>query len=156
MLKKLYLMCGPAGSGKTTWVKQHAHPGVSAHISRDRIRFSMVRENENYFSREDEVFEEFCEQIKQALAAPWVDEVYVDATHLTAKAREKVLREIAHIKFELIAVVIEPPLEKVLEQNAKRTGRERVPDTVIKNMYNSFEHPSLTERYVYQQIIKGG
>ena len=50
--KKLYLMCGPAGSGKTTWIREHATPGVSAHISRDRIRFSMVKEDEYYFSRE--------------------------------------------------------------------------------------------------------
>ena len=35
--KKLYLMCGPAGSGKTTWIREHATPGVSALISRDRI-----------------------------------------------------------------------------------------------------------------------
>ena len=155
MLKKLYLMCGPAGSGKTTWVRQHAKPGTSAHISRDRIRFEMVSEDENYFSKENEVFEEFCRQIKTALACPWVDEVYVDATHLTRKAREKVLNRIAHIKFELIAVVIEPPLKEALRQNAKRFGRERVPDTVIKNMYNSFEHPTQTEKYLYQGIIKG-
>ena len=60
MKKKLYLLVGPAGSGKTTWVREHATPGTSAHISRDRIRFSMLKEGEYYFAREDEVLQELC------------------------------------------------------------------------------------------------
>ena len=95
-VKKVYLMCGPAGSGKTTWIRKHATPGVSAHISRDRIRFSMVKEDEYYFSREKEVYMEFVRQICRALSyeTKWVDEVYVDATHLTKKSREKLVREL--------------------------------------------------------------
>ena len=90
MSKKVYLMIGPAGSGKTTWVHEHATPGVSAHISRDRIRFSFVKENEYYFSREKEVYMEFTRQIMKAISCEWVDEVYVDATHLTKNSREKI------------------------------------------------------------------
>ena len=65
--KKVYLMCGPAGSGKTTWVREHATPGVSAHISRDRIRFDMVKEDEYYFSRKDDVRYEFHKEIYDAI-----------------------------------------------------------------------------------------
>ena len=48
---------GPAGSGKTTWIREHATPGVSAHISRDRIRFSMVKEDEEYFANKESIIE---------------------------------------------------------------------------------------------------
>ena len=160
--KKLYLMIGPAGSGKTTWVREHATPGVSAHISRDRIRFSMVKEDEYYFSREDEVYMEFVRIIMKAITCEWVDEVYVDATHLTKKSREKLVREIDNvcIPFDLIAVIVKPELEKCIEQNAQRSGREFVPEAVIRNMYKSFQHPlndNLNYKYIIEndKIVKG-
>ena len=155
--KKGYLMCGPAGSGKSTWIHEHATPGTSAHISRDRIRFSMVAEDQYYFSREKEVYMEFVRQICRALAydTKWVDEIYIDATHLTKKSREKIIREIDSFcpKYDLIAVIIKPELEQCLEQNAQRKGREFVPETVIRNMYETFQHP-LNDDLNYTMIIE--
>ena len=139
----LYLMCGPAGSGKSTWVRNHADPGHSAHISRDRIRFSMVSADEYYFSKEDDVYQEFVYQIADALRAPWVDEVYADATHLTAKSRRKLILAVEEIisYFDLVGVVVMPDVDTCLAQNAQRTGRECVPESVIRNMYNNFQSP---------------
>ena len=155
--KKVYLMCGPAGGGKSTWIREHATPGVSAHISRDRIRFSMVKEDEYYFSREDEVYMEFVRQICRALSyeTKWVDEIYIDATHLTKKSREKLVVELDSfcIDYDLIAVVVKPELEQCLAQNAQRSGREFVPETVIRNMYESFQHP-LNDDLYYKYIIE--
>lgn len=153
--KKLYLMCGPAGSGKSTWIRCNANAGTSAHISRDRIRFKMVKEDEYYFSREDEVYMEFTRQIMKAITCEWVDEVYVDATHLTKKSREKLVREIDNVchPFDLIAVIVKPELEQCLTQNAQRSGREFVPETVIRNMYESFQHP-LNDDLNYEMIIE--
>ena len=155
--KKLYLMCGPAGSGKTTWVREHATPGVSAHISRDRIRFKMVKEDEYYFSRENEVYMEFIRQIMKAITCEWVDEVYVDATHLTKKSREKLVREINNVcrPFDIIVVAIKPSVEQCLAQNAQRSGREFVPEKVIMNMYSSFEDP-WDDDIEYEKVIYEG
>ena len=141
--KVLYIMCGPAGSGKTTWVRENVAPGVSAHISRDRIRFDILRPNESYFAREDDVYHEFCGEIHDALHCPWIKEVYADATHLTTKSRRQLLKNImVDLNFiDVIPVVVKPSLDKCLMQNSQRTGRECVPETVIKNMYNSFVDP---------------
>ena len=155
--KKLYLMCGPAGSGKTTWVREHATPGISAHISRDRIRFSMVKENEYYFSKEDNVYAEFCGEIHDALHCPWVEEVYADATHLTKKAREKLIKNI-RVPLEtldIIAVAVKPSVEQCLAQNAQRSGRELVPEKVIVNMFSSFEDP-WDDDIEYSEVIYEG
>ena len=143
MSKTLYIMCGPAGAGKSTWAFDHAWPGSSAIISRDNIRFFMVAENEKYFSKEKEVKQEFYRQIKEALELPWVTEVYADATHLTAKSRAELINNTCQGKdnVEVIPVVIVPPLEICLKQNSLRTGRRLVPETVIRNMYDSFENP---------------
>ena len=156
-VKKVYLMCGPAGAGKSTWIRNHATPGTSAHISRDRVRFSMVKEDEYYFSREKEVYMEFVRQICRALAydTKWVDEIYIDATHLTKKSREKLVSELDSFcpDYELIAVIIKPELEQCIEQNAQRKGREFVPETVIHNMYKSFQHPYYDDLH-YTMIIE--
>lgn len=153
-LKTLYIMCGPAGGGKSTWVRNHAAPGTSAHISRDRIRFDMVKEDEYYFSKEDNVYAEFCGEIHDALHCPWVEEVYADATHLTKKAREKLIKNI-RVPMETLdirAVAIKPSVEQCLAQNAQRSGRECVPETVIRNMYETFEDPALDD-IRYDKII---
>lgn len=156
MNKKLYLLIGPAGAGKTTWIREHATPGTSAHISRDRIRFSMVGEDQDYFSREKEVYMEFIRQICRALSyeTKWVDEIYIDATHLTKNSREKLIRELDSFypRYDLIAVVIRPSLEHCLSQNTQRSGRECVPDTVIRNMYESLEDP-WNDDINYKEII---
>ena len=153
--KKVYLMCGPAGAGKSTWIRNNAKAGTSAHISRDRIRFNFVKEDEYYFAREDEVYMEFTRQIRKALYCEWVDEVYIDATHLTKNSREKLIREIDNccITYDLIAVIVKPELEQCLEQNAQRSGRAFVPETVIRNMYKSFQHPFNDDLH-YEMIIE--
>lgn len=157
MRKKLYLLVGPAGSGKTTWVREHATPGTSAHISRDRIRFDMLQPGDPYFSREDDVYAEFIKQIAQALTSPWVNEVYADATHLTEQARMKLVhcldRKLPQdFTYDLMAVVINPPVEIAIQRNAQRTGWACVPETVIRNMYKSFQHP-LNDDLHYRMII---
>lgn len=88
---KLYLMCGIPGSGKSTYLKtRFIQPPVV--VSRDEIRFKMVREDEEYFSHEKEVYNEFINQITQELK--FFQEVFVDATHLNEASRTKLLRSL--------------------------------------------------------------
>jgi predicted kinase len=93
--KTLVLMCGPAGSGKSSWVakeQEHNRGKVkSCHVSRDLCRFELVKENEEYFSKEDEVFKMFINKINEKLADKSTEVIYVDATQstdLTVEARK--------------------------------------------------------------------
>ena len=83
---KLYLMMGIPGSGKSTYLKTRFIERLRV-ISRDEIRFSMVKEDEEYFSKEKEVYAEFISQIKEALK--FEAEVFADATHLNETSRAK-------------------------------------------------------------------
>ena len=93
MRKTLYLMCGPAGTGKSTYVSRKiiSEDKFCHHSSRDTIRFGLLKEGEHYFAREDEVFDLFCEDINETLHSDLYDCVFADATHLTAKSRQKTL-----------------------------------------------------------------
>ena len=54
----LWIMVGIPGSGKSYFAKNILMTDDSwQYISRDEVRFSMVKENEPYFSKEYNVFE---------------------------------------------------------------------------------------------------
>ena len=110
--------------------------------SRDAVRFSMVHTPEEYFSREDEVFNEWIKQIYDALTQPFIEDIYIDATHLTDKARDKVLNRLPKEYIgEIINVFFKVPLEVCLERNSHRDGMTFVPPSAIKNMYKILTYP---------------
>ena len=152
--KHLYIMCGAPGAGKTTWVREHAEPGTSAHISRDRIRFEMLKENDSYFAKENQVFDLFVNQINKALHCEWITEVYADATHMTVNSRKKLFNSlnIDFSKIDVTPIVIMPYIETCIERNNRREGRARVPETVIEKMYMSFEDPE-KDGFDYKEIL---
>ena len=110
--------------------------------SRDAMRFSMVREDEPYFERENEVFNAWIAQICDALSNPMIEDIYIDATHLNDRSREKTLSILPKENINKITnVVFLVPIETCLERNAQRTGREIVPEDAIRNMEKSFKMP---------------
>lgn len=160
--KKMFVMCGVAGSGKSTWIQNnwHTFEGYTSVVSRDEIRFLLVPEGEDYFSRETEVYAKFIDDIQFGLEN--ADNVIVDATHLNEGSRGKLLRRIGSAlkDVEIIAVVIKVPLEVSLDQNEKRKGsRAYVPRSVIRRMYHQFTMPTFEEGfdkiYVYNPYNKG-
>ena len=152
----LYLMCGVPGSGKSTWLKNNESSFDPSHaiISRDAIRFNLIKEGEEYFSKEDEVWREFVEQAKESLANN-VDTI-LDATHLNIGSRTKILRALkdslkgVHVN----AIIIHSSLDTCLEQNEQREGLAKVPRGVIRRMYHSFTLPELEEGFDQIYIIK--
>lgn len=145
--KKVFIMCGPPESGKSTWVRERLTSN-DEWISRDNVRFSIVREDEEYFSHEDDVFDTFINYINQTLENPEVEYIFVDATHINYRSRHKTISRI-HMKNveELNCVCFTIPLAVCLDRNGKRSGRERVPDAVVSNMFNSFNLPTEKEKF---------
>ena len=155
-MSKLYIMMGAPGSGKSTFIENHLNYDIHKWISRDMIRFSIVSENEEYFSKEKEVFKEYIRRINECLNRGW--DVFADATHLNKASRNKLIRSLNLQSVSSIEVIwIKTPLEECLKRNKKREGtRAYVPETAIRNMHASIEAPEFEEGIDVIYIVEDG
>lgn len=154
--KNLWLLVGIPGSGKSTWVREQLDSEYKHWISRDVIRFGMVQEGEEYFSKEKQVFNLFVRAVQADIDSDFITDIYVDATHLNEASREKLLGRLKNLdKVNINAVLFNIPLEICLERNAQRTGRACVPETAIRNMHKNLTDPAYDKRK-YHKIIEIG
>ncbi len=144
-MASLFLMCGIPGAGKSTFLKKRIKKNSSVVISRDEIRFSIVRPDEDYFSHEDEVLQIFWEKINKNLAEG--KNVFIDQTSLTPKSRKWLLEHVKGYDHANL-IWIDEDIETCLERNEGRKGtRAYVPRGVIRRMFSQFTEPSLEEGF---------
>lgn len=144
----LYILCGPSGCGKTTWatnfMKEHDDDDIR-YVSRDEIRFQLVKPDEDYFSHEKEVFRRFANTIRHTLVDGF--DCIADATHLNEFSRRKLTQAIdMYFKdYEIIYVSFNINVDTCIKHNANREGRANVSETIIRNMCRDFRAPSIEE-----------
>lgn len=157
MNKTLWIMCGAPGSGKTWFAKNKLMKDSNwDYISRDEVRFSIIKDDEEYFSHETAVFNAFIGKITFALLYG-NDNIIADATHLNWGSRRKLLKALEKYisleEIDVIPVVINAKLEDILKRNKLRSGRARVPEEAIRRMYASMNDPE-KDPYKYTAIMK--
>ena len=152
-MARLHLMMGVPGSGKTTWCKAHMKDG-DRYVSRDEVRFSMVSEDEEYFSKEKEVFRKYTAMINTNLKMGY--DVFADATHLNAASRNKLLRNINVTVDGIDIIWLKTSLEESLKRNSQREGRAFVPVSQIRRMNFSIEEPTFEEGFDKIYIVEDG
>lgn len=147
--KNLVLLAGIPGSGKSTWLRTHLGDG-DAYVSRDEVRFSIISDDEDYFSHETEVFDKFVAEIEEKLNEG--KRVFADATHINWASRRKLLERI-HDKenIDIDVFVFKIPLDTCLERNEQRSGRAVVPRSVVRRMHSQMTHP-LSDPFKYHMM----
>ena len=161
--KRVFLLCGCPASGKTTWAQNFLEESYNenyliTYISRDAIRFSLLKDGEDYFAHEDMVWWQFVEDCVTGIEDN--DIIIIDQTNLHWPSRKKIIRTIekklaiknTNIDYKIIPVVFRTPLETCLDRNDKREGRAKVPKDQLISMYNSFTYPE-TDPFHYNTII---
>jgi predicted kinase len=134
-MKILNIMIGLPGCGKSTFCQNEiAAAGEGQWISRDAIRFSMLKNGQAYFSQETNVFNKFIETVVSCMEQENYI-LYIDATHLNSSSRLKLLRRL-NLKGdeEICYYFFDVPIEECLRRNRLREGLARVPDSAIRDM----------------------
>ena len=145
----LIMFCGIPGSGKSTEARRMAgsltaRGIIVEYISRDELRFSMISDEDEYFSKEKEVFSKFVEKMNNSLNKN--DCTIIDATHISKASRAKILRRVENpTNVRLLVLYLTTSIDVCKQQNDLRTGRERVPHEAIERMAEQFEKPTEKE-----------
>ncbi len=129
----LVVLCGPAGSGKTTFARRH-FPETSI-VSSDRCR-AMIADDEASIRVSREAFELFHHIIETRLRYRRL--TVADSTAVLPDAR-RTLRQIArHGKVPVIAILFDVPEATCLRWDGMRT--RRVGEAVIHRQFERFQH----------------
>ena len=143
-MSKMYVVIGIPGCGKSTYIQNHIKENEII-VSRDKIRFSMLKDNDDYFSKESEVYDKFIEQIDATIAAQ--KDVWVDQTSLNRKARNKLFSRLNKKPDEIIGIYFNIPIAIALQRNAQRSGRALVPEDAIHSMFIALEKTTKKEGF---------
>ena len=80
--------------------------------------------------------------MKEALLSKKYDTIFYDATNLSRKLRKGFYQQFKKFA-EIEAVVLAKPLSTIIEQNSQRVGFAKVPESVIRRMYESLQVPRI-------------
>ena len=145
----LIIMCGVPGAGKDYHIMNHRFfENLRANVvSRDAIRFSMLKDGDDYFKNENKVFNQFVREIVIGLNEG--RNVVANATHINRASRDKLIKAIdsrVSVKdYNIMFFVVQASYETILKQNNRRVGLKRVPDDTITNMFSKFSMPGYHE-----------
>ena len=137
------VLIGVAGVGKSTYI-QKVKTEKSLVLSSDELRIELFGDLEAGNAPEaiPVVFKTLHERMKEALLSKQYDVIFYDATNLNRKLRKGFYEQFKkYAKIE--AIVLVKHLTTILEQNAQRSGFAKVPESVIRRMYESLQVPRI-------------
>lgn len=138
------VLIGVAGVGKSTYIEQHKTE-KSLVLSSDALRIELFGDLEAGNAPEaiPVVFKTLHERMKEALLSKQYDTIFYDATNLSRKLRKGFYEQFKKYA-EIEAIVLVKPLATILEQNSQRSGFAKVPENVIRRMYESLQVPRIS------------
>lgn len=127
----LIVLCGTAGSGKSTFAKKNFKP--TEIISSDYCR-AMICDDESNMEVSREAFELFYFIIEKRMMSGRI--VVADSTALSYDARHKLLKMAGRNNYHTVLIMFDIPLDVILKQNSSRD--RKVSEKVISRQYEAF------------------
>lgn len=144
----LYVCCGPPGCGKSTFLNEMKSDDEII-ISRDAIRYALLKPGEDYHAHEHEAYVKFLTEITKNIRNGV--NVYADATHLNQKSRYALLHSLHNYgcrPSEINAIYFNVPLETCKERNEFRKGTKAYcPVKDLEDMYCAYDFPRSYEGF---------
>jgi predicted kinase len=129
---EIIVLVGLQGSGKSTFCRTD-HAATHVLVSKDRFR-----NHRRPQCRQMQLIEQALQKGRS---------VVVDNTNPTVEDRATIIELARRYGAEVVGYVFESDLGACLERNARRTGRERVPDRALFITFHRLRMPTLTEGF---------
>lgn len=157
-MPKLYVLVGPPGVGKSSWIAQNvADPYVISYdnavdIVREPLglRYNDVAGGQKQFRKEVEAVHK--QMTRDAVGSG--KDIVVDMTNMTAKARQRALAPVRghEREYEKVAVVFdfqgaERGVQTAVAQRAARLGDKTLSPAIVQGMMDRFEMPIESEGF---------
>ena len=129
-MKRLILLVGIPGSGKTTLAKKLTERGFHC-LNADAIRHELYGDAKEQGDPQ-QVFAIFFQRLEEAMSKE-ID-IVIDNTNLNAKQRKPILERAVKFAYDDVQLwLLDVPLDACLQRN--RTRERTVPDDIVANMY---------------------
>jgi predicted kinase len=163
--RKLYVLVGPPGVGKSTWIKHNVNdPYVISrdNIVDDRRRQLGLKYDDMFADIMKDVNKEINKELadRAALAASSGQDIVVDMTNTSPGARRGALNAVkgAEDQFEKIAVVFdvrgkEDLVRRSIEMRSNELQDKHIPKNVVDSMLKSFSENIPTKEEGFDEII---
>jgi len=129
------IFCGIQASGKTTFYKNH-FLRTHVHISLDLLK---TRHWEH-------IFLQACLNTQQAFV--------VDNTNPTKAEREKYISLAKQHKYKITGYYFKADINEALSRNARREGKENIPEVGVRSTHKKFELPEMNEGFDKLYIVE--
>lgn len=147
-MRKLYILRGVQGSGKSSFIKENKLEPFTISSDSLRIQFESTAYDSNgnpYITQSNnkKVWDLLFSLVEERMKKNCL--TFIDATHCYNKDIRQYLSLVKKYKYEFKVIDFETPLEDLLERNNKRPVVQRLDESVIHKFYERKKNNPLTE-----------
>jgi predicted kinase len=157
---QVVLICGNYGSGKSSLARKQF--GTRKRINRKEIRrflTTMTSHGESWSATDYTPEEEsIVKHIELSILRYYLERkepLVIDNSSVTRKSRAVYIREARAQGASISCIFVQVPVTELLERNRARDADERVPETVISQLYAKTELPERDEGFQRVTIVRG-
>lgn len=157
---QVVLICGNYGSGKSSLAGREF--GARKRINRKEIRrfLATMTTHGKTWSATDYTPEEesIVKHIELAILRYYLERkepLVIDNSSVTRKSRAVYIREARAQGAAISCIFVQVPVAELLQRNRARDAAERVPETVISQLYAKTELPERDEGFQRVTIVRG-
>lgn len=152
-MKRLILLAGLPGTGKSTFAKSHFGKDVVI-ISSDEIRLKYTGSYAKMLDDMSVVYQEMCDIANKIFKEREDVDVVLDTTMLNDARRNFFLDRIKGQDSTILYMLKVKDLNIILERNKKRSKDKWVPEATIHSMYERYSAPSEENKSRYTAIFE--